>query len=122
MASRRAGCAPSSGERSTGSKGRFRSPGRKRQGLRVQVREDPPATGDSAGGTILSPPSNLQPATILPTRAQAIRMLHFPETDADTVVAVRRLALDEFVELQRRILVRRRHFETKAHALPCGGG
>ena len=48
-------------------------------------------------------------------------MLHFPETVGDTVVAVRRLALDEFVELQRRILVRRRHFETKAHALPCGG-
>ncbi|MGD0259740.1 MAG: ATP-dependent DNA helicase RecG [Verrucomicrobiota bacterium] len=63
----------------------------------------------------------LQIATSLPTRAQAIRLLHCPETDADTKLAVRRLALDEFVELQRRIQLRRKHFETKARALPCGG-
>ena len=48
-------------------------------------------------------------------------MLHFPETLAETAAAVRRLALDEFIELQRRIQLRRRHFETKARALPCGG-
>ena len=63
----------------------------------------------------------LPPTTSLPTRARAIRMLHFPETDADTKLAVRRLALDEFIELQQRIQHRRRHFETKARALPCGG-
>jgi ATP-dependent DNA helicase RecG len=64
---------------------------------------------------------NPPPAASLPTRAQAIRMLHFPETIGDTLLAVRRLALDEFIELQRRIQLRRRHFETKARALPCGG-
>ena len=60
-------------------------------------------------------------ATPLPTRAQAIRRLHFPDALPDTDLARRRLALDEFVELQRRIQLRRRHFETKAKALPCGG-
>ena len=48
-------------------------------------------------------------------------MLHFPETLVDTALAVRRLALDEFIKLQRRIQLRRKHFETKARALPCGG-
>jgi ATP-dependent DNA helicase RecG len=65
--------------------------------------------------------ARLQLAPPFPTRAQAIRMLHFPETLADTETARRRLALDEFVELQRQIQLRRRNFETKAQALPCGG-
>jgi ATP-dependent DNA helicase RecG len=90
-------------------------------GCKLQVPAGPATTSESAASDIQPANFNLQPATILPTRALAIRMLHFPETVGDTVVAVRRLALDEFVELQRRILVRRRHFETKAHALPCGG-
>jgi ATP-dependent DNA helicase RecG len=60
-------------------------------------------------------------AANLPTRARAIRMLHFPETLADTELARRRLALDEFIELQQRIQRRRRNFETKARALPCRG-
>src|ERR1035437_3582677 len=65
--------------------------------------------------------ARLQLAPPFPTRAQAIRMLHFPETLADTETARRRLALDEFVELQRQIQLRRRNFETKAQARPCGG-
>jgi ATP-dependent DNA helicase RecG len=65
--------------------------------------------------------ARLQLAPSYPTRAQAIRMLHFPETQADTEVARRRLALDEFVELQRQIQLRRRNFQIKASALPCGG-
>ena len=48
-------------------------------------------------------------------------MLHFPETVADTELARRRLALDEFIELQRQIQQRRRNFETNARALPCRG-
>ena len=48
-------------------------------------------------------------------------MLHFPDNLTDTTVAVRRLALDEFIKLQRQIQLRRKHFETKARALPCGG-
>jgi ATP-dependent DNA helicase RecG len=76
------------------------------------------------GGQIPEPwpeAARLQPAPPFPTRAQAIRMLHFPETQADTEAARRRLALDEFVELQLQIQLRRRNFETKASALPCGG-
>ena len=57
----------------------------------------------------------------LPTRARAIRMLHFPETLAEPELARRRLALDEFIELQERIQRRRRNFESKARALPCRG-
>jgi ATP-dependent DNA helicase RecG len=57
----------------------------------------------------------------LPTRANALRMIHFPEELSDVEIARRRLALDEFVELQRQIQSRRRNFEAKASALPCGG-
>ena len=57
----------------------------------------------------------------LPSRAQAIRRLHFPDTEADADRARERLALDEFIELERQILQRRRNFETKAQAFPCGG-
>ena len=60
-------------------------------------------------------------ASNLPARARAIRMLHFPKTLADPELARRRLALDEFIELQQRIQRRRRNFETKARALPCHG-
>ena len=60
-------------------------------------------------------------ASHLPARVRAIRMIHFPETLADPELARRRLALDEFIELQQRIQRRRRNFETKARALPCHG-
>jgi len=53
--------------------------------------------------------------------AEAVRIIHFPEEMADVEVARRRLALDEFVELQRQIQSRRKNFEAKASALPCGG-
>src|ERR1051326_1617785 len=48
-------------------------------------------------------------------------MLHFPEAVEEIELARRRLALDELIELQRGILLRRRAFETKARALPCRG-
>lgn len=57
----------------------------------------------------------------LPTRANAIRMIHFPEELADVEIARRRLALDEFVELQLEIQSRRKNFEAKSRALACGG-
>jgi ATP-dependent DNA helicase RecG len=56
-----------------------------------------------------------------PTRANAIRMIHFPEELTDAEIARRRLALDEFVVLQCEIQLRRRNFEAKSRALPCGG-
>jgi ATP-dependent DNA helicase RecG len=40
---------------------------------------------------------------------------------AETEEARQRLALDEFIELQRQILIRRKNFETKSQALPCRG-
>jgi ATP-dependent DNA helicase RecG len=55
------------------------------------------------------------------TRRQAIHSLHFPEAEAEIEAARRRLALDEFVDLQRQIRLRRRNFETKARALACPG-
>ncbi len=57
----------------------------------------------------------------LPSRADAIRMLHFPEEMEAAEIARRRLALDEFIELQLGVLARRRKFEASATALPCGG-
>jgi ATP-dependent DNA helicase RecG len=57
----------------------------------------------------------------LPTRANAVRMIHFPEELTDVEIARRRLALDEFVELQIHIRSRRKNFEAKSRALPCGG-
>jgi ATP-dependent DNA helicase RecG len=58
---------------------------------------------------------------LFPTRANAIRMLHFPEELTDGEIARRRLALDEFIALQREMRLRRINFEARAHALPCGG-
>ena len=57
----------------------------------------------------------------LPTRANAVHMIHFPEELTDVEIARRRLALDEFVALQIQIQSRRKKFESNAQALPCGG-
>ncbi len=58
---------------------------------------------------------------MFPSRANAIRMIHFPEELTDVEIARRRLALDEFVELQIQIQSRRKKFEVLSKALPCGG-
>jgi ATP-dependent DNA helicase RecG len=57
----------------------------------------------------------------LPSRGNAIRMIHFPEELTDVEIARRRLALDEFVELQLQIQSRRKKFEANVKAIPCGG-
>jgi ATP-dependent DNA helicase RecG len=56
-----------------------------------------------------------------PARAVAIRQIHFPETHEQIEPARQRLALDEFVLLQRQIRARRKNFELKAQGLPCSG-
>ena len=56
-----------------------------------------------------------------PARDEAVRRLHFPEEVADVEKSRRRLALDEFIELQRDIQARRRRFEAKSRGLPCAG-
>ena len=67
-------------------------------------------------------PDPLNPTRIpwLP-RSQAIRDLHFPPAMAAAEQARRRLALDEFVELQLVIQQRRLNLERKWQARPCGG-
>lgn len=57
----------------------------------------------------------------LPSRANAIHMLHFPEDPNDGEIARHRLALDEFIDLQLAIQRRRRNLQTNARGLPCGG-
>jgi ATP-dependent DNA helicase RecG len=92
-----------------------------------QVQPAPPAgagalVSEAAANPIRSPAADsLAPATAFPPRARAMRMIHFPEAEADLELARRRLALDEFVTLQRQILLRRNNFETKARGLPCAG-
>lgn len=57
----------------------------------------------------------------LPARGHAVKMIHFPEEMVDKELGRQRLALDEFVELQKAIQTRRRNLERKARALPCAG-
>ena len=57
----------------------------------------------------------------MPLRAQAVQQLHFPESLAAAEQGRKRLALDEFITLQRDIQLRRRRFEEKSAALPCRG-
>ena len=57
----------------------------------------------------------------VPSRAKAIRLMHFPEQMTDVDIARRRLALDEFIALQEAMRLRRKNFEAKARALPCRG-
>jgi ATP-dependent DNA helicase RecG len=60
-------------------------------------------------------------SVLLPSRADALRMLHFPEEMGDVEIAVKRLALDEYVALQRALLARRKTLEARARTLPCAG-
>ena len=59
--------------------------------------------------------------TVLPSRGNAVRMIHFPEELSDVEIARRRLALDEFLDLQIQIQSRRKKFEANVKAVPCGG-
>jgi ATP-dependent DNA helicase RecG len=78
------------------------------------VRDFPTARADALAGQAGRPP-------YLPSRANAVHMIHFPEELTDVEIARRRLALDEFVELQIQIRSRRKKFEALSKALPCGG-
>ena len=59
--------------------------------------------------------------TLSPARANAVRMIHFPEELTDVEIARRRLALDEFIALQREMQLRRKNFEAKSSSLSCRG-
>ncbi len=58
---------------------------------------------------------------LTPPRADALRLIHFPEVMGDIEIGRERLALDEFVELQLAIQRRRKNLERNAKALPCAG-
>jgi len=58
---------------------------------------------------------------LAPARAEAVRLIHFPEETGDIEAGRARLALDEFVALQEGIYRRRRNLERNARALPCAG-
>ncbi|HEU5070199.1 MAG TPA: ATP-dependent DNA helicase RecG [Verrucomicrobiae bacterium] len=78
-------------------------------------------SADQRGPASAPAPAPEELAPGLPSRAAAIRGLHFPAEMAEAELARRRLALDEFIELQRGVLARRRRFEANARAWPCGG-
>jgi ATP-dependent DNA helicase RecG len=82
------------------------------------IPEPSPGARAGDGGSL---PGGGTPGSPWPARANAIHMLHFPETPADAEIARRRLAFDEFLELQLEIQRRRKNFEARAAALPCGG-
>ncbi|MEI7728434.1 MAG: ATP-dependent DNA helicase RecG [Verrucomicrobiota bacterium] len=55
------------------------------------------------------------------SRLEAVRRLQFPDTLAEPDTARRRLAFDEFLELQLRMLTRRRNLQANAPGLVCRG-
>ena len=60
-------------------------------------------------------------ANLAPDTTTAIRQLHFPDEMEEVERARRRLALNEFIALQRGVRERRTKFEASARGLPCGG-
>ncbi len=73
-------------------------------------------------GLIVEPhPELAQELASWPTRALALRNLHFPKELADAERGRQRLALDELLELQVAIQRRRRNLESHGKALACGG-
>jgi ATP-dependent DNA helicase RecG len=56
-----------------------------------------------------------------PSRARAVRLLHFPEELRDAELARQRLALDELVGLQLELRRRRERLHASATGLPCAG-
>ena len=72
-------------------------------------------------GTQIAEPAIALDLKTYPARANAVRMVHFPEELTDVEIARQRLALDEFVALQFQIRSRRKKFEASAKALPCAG-
>lgn len=56
-----------------------------------------------------------------PTRANAVRMIHFPEEMPDVEIGRQRLAMDELIDLQTEFQRRRKTMVSRAEGLPCGG-
>ncbi|MBI3874425.1 MAG: ATP-dependent DNA helicase RecG [Verrucomicrobia bacterium] len=84
-----------------------------------------PLTSREGGGVQhempLPEPSASNGQLTWPSRARAIRLLHFPEELRDAELARQRLALDELVALQLELRRRRKRLLANATGLPCGG-
>lgn len=63
----------------------------------------------------------LPPQVAALTRAKAISALHFPESMESAAAARKRLALDEFIDIQISMQTRRRKLEANARAFACAG-
>jgi len=66
-------------------------------------------------------PRLAQVPNLAPDTLTAIRTLQFPDELDGVERARRRLALNEFIELQRGVLERRQKFEASSKSIPCGG-
>jgi ATP-dependent DNA helicase RecG len=84
-------------------------------------RELPASKGNNAKAISKAADEQAGRLPYFPERANAVRMIHFPEELTDVEIARQRLALDEFIELQVQIQTRRKNFESHATVLPCGG-
>jgi ATP-dependent DNA helicase RecG len=73
------------------------------------------------GAAIGEPRRELKMGDSVLSRARAVRLIHFPAEAADVETARQRLALDEYIELQRSIQIRRRNLEKNARAVLCAG-
>ena len=83
-----------------------------------------PLTGEPAVSPVapLSGPGMTKPQFLpMPSRAHAIQMLHFPEEQEEVEIARRRLAMDEYIDLQCSLRTRRKNLEARARQLPCAG-
>ena len=69
------------------------------------------------GSSEISSSGKMPEARCFLPRANAIHMMHFPEELTDVEIARRRLALDEFIELQRQIQSRRKNFEAQRESI-----
>lgn len=70
---------------------------------------------------LLRLPATPPVASEFPAHEQAVRWLHFPAVEDETVMARQRLALEEYFEFQLAIQGRRQRFNQQADGLPCGG-
>ncbi len=72
-------------------------------------------------GYLLIAPHPELPRAGLPSLPEAIRWLHFPDDPNQPEIARQRLALDELIEMQIKMQVRRCNLEAQARAIPCPG-
>lgn len=71
--------------------------------------------------SVIEEPDGAWASAGLPTRREAVRALHFPESQREADAARKRLAWDEWVGLQREIQGRRQRLYARAEGWRCAG-